>query len=110
LRPTGGLRDAAGREYAVELGRYFETEPAIDEWLFSAAPASAKAGLRPFRTVNFHRTLADWINLIVDAGLRIERALEPSATPELAARYPQIADTRVVAYFLHLRCRKPTGT
>jgi SAM-dependent methyltransferase len=103
------LRDLAGREYAVEVGRYFETDPIMEEWLFSAAPASAKAGMRPFHTVNFHRPLADWINMIADAGLRIERAVEPYATPELAAQYPRIADTRVVAYFLHLRCRNSTA-
>jgi len=103
------LRDFGGREYAVEVGRYFDTAPVVEEWLFSAAPAHAKQGLRPFRTVNFHRTLADWINMIADAGLRIESAAEPCATPELAARQPSVADTRVVAYFLHLRCRKATG-
>ena len=99
------LRDAAGQAYAMEVGRYFDTEIRIDEWLFSAAPAEVKAGLRPFRVPIFYRTLAEWMNMIVDAGLRIERVAEPRASEETAAKFPVVADTRVVAYFLHVRCR-----
>jgi ubiquinone/menaquinone biosynthesis C-methylase UbiE len=102
------LRDAQRRPYAMQTGGYFEgPSGATDEWLFGAAPPEVRAGLRPFRLPQFHRTLAEWLNMTIDAGLVIEHVAEPHATPELAAREPVVADTRVVAYFLHVRCRKP---
>ena len=102
------MRDTDGNEYGVEVGRYFEREGGkIDEWLFSAAPPELRAVLRPFQVPVFHRTLSDWLNMIVDAGFRIERLAEPFAEDETAARCPAVRDTRVVAYFLHVRCRKP---
>lgn len=101
------LRDARGKEYAVEVGRYFDRiDGRIDEWLFSAAPQKATSGVRPFQVPQFHRTLSDWMNMILDAGFRIERLAEPFADEETAARCPKVRDTRVVAYFLHVRCRK----
>lgn len=100
------LRDASGREYAMAVGGYFDRAETIEEWLFTGAPPEAKAGRRPFRLPVFHRTLADWLNMIADAGLRVERALEPRASDETVAREPKLADSRIVAYFLHLRCRK----
>jgi len=102
------VRGPKGEVCAVEIGRYFDNvDGQIDEWLFSAAPKEAKAGLSPFRVPCFHRTLADWLNAIVDAGFQIERVAEPRADAETAARQPAVADTRIVAYFLGLRCRKP---
>src|ERR1051326_5793862 len=101
------LRNAQGREYAVEVGGYFHgQEERFEEWLFSAAPCELKAGLRPFRVPIFHRTLSDWMNTTVDAGLRIARLAGPRASDDTAELFPSVADTRVVAYFLHVRCRK----
>src|SRR5204863_9311793 len=93
-----------------QIGRYFERpENWIDEWLFSAAPKDVKAGLRKMRTPRFRFTLADWLNWIAASGLSIEEAAEPYASPEVAAREPKVADTRIVAYFLHMRCRKASS-
>ncbi len=101
------LKDEQGREYAVEIGRYFEEEdPEIVEWLFSSAPPEAKTGMPPFRLPRIHRTLSRWLNAIVEAGFCLERAAEPSIDDDFARPCPTIEDTRVVPYFLHLRCRR----
>ncbi|HYL35718.1 MAG TPA: class I SAM-dependent methyltransferase [Bryobacteraceae bacterium] len=101
------LRTENGDVYAVEVGRYFDrTDGEIERWLFSAAPEEAKAGLKPFEVPAFHRTLADWLNAVCDTGFVLERVTEPSADEETARRVPAVSDTRVVAYFLHVRCRK----
>ena len=93
---------------AEEVGGYFEnTHGRIDRWLFLAAPFAAKAGLRQFQVPRFHRPISVWLNAVVDAGFQIERVAEPCVDRETAARYPAVADTRVVAYFLHVRGRKP---
>lgn len=101
------LRTEQGQAYAVEVGRYFETvDGRIDRWLFSAAPEEAKAGVRPFELPVFHRTLAEWLNAVIQAGFMLERVVEPKADDDTAQRVPAVEDTRVVAYFLHLLCRK----
>lgn len=82
----------------------------IERWLFKSAPAEVKAGLREFEGPRFHRTLAEWLNAVVDAGFAIERVVEPCADEETAKRVPPVADTRIAPYFLQVRCRKPPST
>ncbi len=102
------VRDANGEAYAVEVRRYFERiDGRIDRYLFSAAPPEAKAGLKPFEVPVFHRTLAEWLNTVIDSGFVLEHLAEPKADEETARRVPKVANTRLVAYFLHVRCRKP---
>src|SRR5207249_2074191 len=43
------LRDGQGREYALEVGGYFDGTIRVDEWLFSAAPPEVKARYPKFR-------------------------------------------------------------
>jgi ubiquinone/menaquinone biosynthesis C-methylase UbiE len=104
------LRDENGVTYAYEVGGYFENiEGAVQEWLFSAAPPEAKQGLPSFQTPRFTRTLSQWLNLILETGFCIERIQEPRPTDEMADACPNIQDAQVVAYFLHVRARKPAG-
>ena len=101
------LRNERGEPHSVELGRYFDRiDGEIDRWIFSAVPQEVGSGLPPFEIPRFHRTLSEWLNAVVEAGFAIERVAEPHADEETAERVPRIADTRVVAYFLHVRCRK----
>lgn len=104
------LRDERGITYAVEVGDYFAgRDPVMTEWLFSSAPPEAKEGLPKFRVPRFSRTLADWLNALVDAGFALERVGEPRPSDATVRECPNIQDAQVVAYFLHLRCRKPGG-
>lgn len=101
------LRNDEGDAYAIEVGRYFETTNGrVDRWLFSAAPPAARAGLRPFEIPLFHRTVSQWFNAVLGAGFQVEHVAEPRVDSETADRFPLVADTRVAAYFLHVRCRK----
>jgi SAM-dependent methyltransferase len=102
------VRTPSGEVVAVELARYFDhADGEIERWLFSAAPAEAKAGLEPFEIPVFHRTLAEWLNAVIEAGFVLDKVAEPKADEDTARRVPAVADTRVVAYFLHVLCRKP---
>jgi hypothetical protein len=102
------LHDANRKTYAIEVGDYFrDLSGDISEWLFSAAPPHAKIGLRKFTTPRFTRTLNHWFNSLVDAGFRLERVAEPRPSDETVAACPDIQDAQVVAYFLHVRARKP---
>lgn len=102
------LRDATGQTYAVEVGHYFYLlDGEIDEWLFSNVPPAMKASLRKFKVPLFNRTLSQWINGLVKTGFVLEAVHEPMPCNEVVARFPFLQDAQVVAYFLHLRCRKP---
>ncbi|NLW50809.1 MAG: methyltransferase domain-containing protein [Candidatus Brocadiaceae bacterium] len=102
------LRDEAGRTYAIEVGDYFRNlEGSVSRWLFQAAPAEEKKGIPDFETPVFHRTLSQWLNMLIDAGFVPERVEEPRPSDEVVERCPAVQDAQVVAYFLHVRVRKP---
>jgi ubiquinone/menaquinone biosynthesis C-methylase UbiE len=102
------LRNAGGRTYAIEVGDYFRNlEGEVAEWLFSAAPPEAKAGLPLFRAPRFTRTLSQWLNLLIDVGFRLERLAEPRPTDAVVRECPALQDAQVVSYFLHVLARRP---
>ena len=103
------LRDANGQTYAIEVGDYFRNlEGEVTEWLFTAAPPEAIVGLPLFRTPRFRRTLSQWVNLLLDAGFRLERLAEPRPSDETVRKCPTLQDAQVVSYFLHVRARRPS--
>jgi hypothetical protein len=104
------LRDADGKERAIEVAGYFDTlSGQVDTWWFSTLPDEDRRHVEPFRTPRFHRTLSGSVEIICQAGLTIEKFGEPCASPELAAKEPVVADTRVAPLFLHIRARKPAA-
>jgi hypothetical protein len=54
-----------------------------------------------------HRTLATLVNGVVDAGLVVERVLEPVPGETWLEAHPQMRDERRRPMFLILRARKP---
>jgi SAM-dependent methyltransferase len=93
------LRDANGLTYAIEVGDYFRNlDGEVAEWLFGAAPLHVKQGLPKFKTPRF---------LLIDTGFRLERVAEPCPSDETVRACPDMQDAQVVAYFLHIRVRKP---
>lgn len=105
------LRDQAGRVYAFEVGDYFRRiEGEVEEWIFGVTPRELKESVRPFRIPRFTRTLSEWLNLLVDTGFVLKRFGEPYPGDEAVRERPGLQDAQVVAYFLHVRARKPSGT
>lgn len=105
------LRDEQGLTYAIEVGDYYRNvQGEVSEWLFGAAPPEAREGLPLFHTPRFHRTLGRWLNLVVEAGFHLERIEEPRPDNEMVRTCPDVQDAQVVAYFLHVRARKPVGS
>jgi len=101
------LRNAEGDVYAVEVADYFNrTDGEIETWTFGAAPVEKRDRHAPFEVPRFHRTLGDWVDMIHDAGFRIESLREPTADEKTAEMFPDVADTRVTPIFLQFRVRK----
>jgi SAM-dependent methyltransferase len=102
------LRDESGRAYAREVGDYFrKLDGDVEEWIFSAAPPEVREGTRPFRAPRFTRTLSEWLNLLIDTGFVLERLGEPRPSDEAVRKRPRLQSAQVVAFFLHVRARKP---
>lgn len=106
VRNGGWETDAAGNRVARRVGGYFAQESWVDEWIFSSAPAGLRQNRRRFRIPRFPRTLSAWLNSLIAAGLHIEAAAEPYADDEAIRQHPKLSATRIVPFFLHIRCRK----
>jgi ubiquinone/menaquinone biosynthesis C-methylase UbiE len=105
------LRDETGRTYAIEVGDYFRNlNGEVTEWLFGAAPEEVKEHLPKFRVPRFTRTLSQWLNLLIDERFIIERVGEPMPGDQAVRDCPEVQDAQVVAYYLHIRVRKPRGS
>ncbi len=102
------LRDEEGTTYAIEVGGYFErVDGQIMRWLFATAPESVKEGLPLFQVPRFTRTISEWINMLIEVGFTIERISEPRPSDKTVREHSDVQDAQVVAYFLHVRARKP---
>lgn len=102
------LRDAEGLTYAIEVGDYFNNlNGQLQEWIFGAAPDSQKGQWQKFKVMHFNFTLSQWVNMVLNAGFVIEFMQEPRPNDATVAQFPSLQDAQVVAYFLHIRCRKP---
>lgn len=101
-------RDEENLTYAIEVGDYFiDAKGQIDEWTFAVAPQSVRGQLPKFRVPRFHRPISQWFNLLLAAGFVIERVEEPCPSDEAVRNWPMLQDAQVVAYFVHIRVRKP---
>jgi SAM-dependent methyltransferase len=104
------LREPDRRTRAIEVGGYFDaTDGRIDTFRFENLPEEERQKTEPFRVPRFHRTLSGWVDLIVGAGLVIERFGEPRVSEEVAKAEPALEDTLVAPLFLHIRARKPAA-
>jgi ubiquinone/menaquinone biosynthesis C-methylase UbiE len=102
------LRDDRGMTYAIEVAEYYRRQVGeLDEWTFRTVPHHERMGLRKFRIPRFTHTLSEWFNLLLDAGFQLERVNEPRPSDETVRARPELQDAQVVAFFLHVRVRKP---
>lgn len=102
------LRNEKGMTYAIEVGDYFRRlNGDVTEWIFGAAPNELKQKLSKFKTPRFTRTISQWLNLLIESGFVIERVEEPRPSDETVRQCPDMQDAQVVAYFLHIRARRP---
>jgi len=105
------LRELNGTTRAIEVGGYFDaTDGRIDTFWFENLPREERHKTEPFRVPRFHRTLSEWIHLIREAGLVIERFGEPRVSVEVAKAEPALEDTLVAPLFLHIRTLKPAAS
>jgi SAM-dependent methyltransferase len=106
----GWIRDDAGRAVKFTVADYFNDEAWIEYWKFASAPNASQ--VEEFGVPRFDRTLADYVNPIVAAGLRLEEICEPRA-PELACALNPRAFQKYrdhIPLFFYVRASKPRET
>jgi SAM-dependent methyltransferase len=94
LPGDGWVLDDAGQRVRWGLDRYADEGPREETWFV--------AGVR-----KVHRTLATLINGLVEAGLVIERVIEPVPSEQWLRDHPQWRDERRRPMFLLVLARKP---
>ena len=60
-----------------------------------------------FKTPAFTQILSQWLNSLIQTGFMLERVREPRPSDETVEACRDVQDAQVVAYFLHIRARKP---
>ena len=94
LPGEGWVMDEAGRRTGWSIDRYADEGAREETWFV--------AGVR-----KVHRTLATLINGLVDAGLVVERLIEPVPSEQWLREHPDWADERRRPMFLLARAAKP---
>lgn len=94
LPGDGWVLDDAGRRTRWALDRYGDEGAREEAWF--------GAGVR-----KVHRTFATLINGLLDAGLVLERVVEPIPSEQWLRDHPQAGDERRRPVFLLVRARKP---
>jgi SAM-dependent methyltransferase len=101
------ILDEKGNRSAMACGDYFTPKDgSIDKWMFSGLPDNFRDKYPDFRIPRFDRTLSFWLNLLMETGFTLEQVEELYADDEAIRLHPELADSRIIAFFLHLRCRK----
>ncbi|MGC1399994.1 methyltransferase domain-containing protein [Candidatus Binatus sp.] len=103
----GWIRDESGRAVKFTVADYFNSEPFVEHWKFGHAPNASE--VEAFGVPRFDRTLADYINPTIAAGLRLEKICEPRAPESACALYPESFRRYRdhIPWFLYLRASKP---
>ena len=105
-RGFGWVQNEAGEKIKFTVAEYFNEEPFVDRWKFSHAPDADAAPL--FTVPIFRKTLSDYINSIIRAGLVIAELHEPRPTEEACREHPWLRCWRIHApLFLYVRATKP---
>jgi SAM-dependent methyltransferase len=94
LPGDGWVLDDAGQRARWALDRYADEGAREESWFV--------AGVR-----KVHRTFATLMNGLTDAGLVIDRVVEPTPSEEWLRERPQFRDERRRPMFLLVRARKP---
>lgn len=82
------------------VGGYFNTEPEVDTWHFSAFPEPGK--YPRFSVPTFYRTLSEYVNTLIECGFKLQGLHEARPTEEGCQKHPSLKRWDVqAALFLH---------
>ena len=94
----GWEKDAEDRATGLRVAGYFDRTSFVEHWRFGDRPKDE--AVIPFAVPRFPRTMADYVNAIVSAGLVLDAMYEPQPTPEACQTVPRFERWRELAGFL----------
>ena len=97
LPDLGWVTDADGQRRGWAIDRYLDEGERLETWFVE--------GVR-----KYHRTLAGLLNGLLDAGLQIERVVEPAPGEAWLAERPEARDERRRPMFILVRAARGTRT
>ncbi|MBY8985188.1 MAG: class I SAM-dependent methyltransferase [Candidatus Lokiarchaeota archaeon] len=102
------VRNEEGKKTGYVVKNYFKKyNGELEEWTFGAAPKEITEKMKNFIVPRFTRTLSEWLNLLIEKGFILERFCEPYADDDTLKKYPEEYNSRIIPWFLIIRCRKP---
>ncbi|MFX0039177.1 MAG: class I SAM-dependent methyltransferase [Promethearchaeota archaeon] len=108
ISDTSWVKNEEGRRTGLIVRNYFKKiDGELEEWIFGAAPKDVTEKMRKFRIPRFTRTLSEWLNLLIRMGFILEEFCEPFVDDETLERFPEEYQSRIIPFFLIIRCRKP---
>jgi len=108
ISDLGWVRNDEGKRTGFIVSNYFKKlEGEIEEWIFGAAPKDMTNKMRKFKIPRFTRILSEWLNLLIKVGFVLEEFCEPYPEEEVLKKYPEEYASKIIPYFLIIRCRKP---
>ena len=100
-------KNEEGKKIGFVVRDYFKKyNGELEEWLFGAAPKEITQKMKNFRIPRFTRSLSEWLNLLIETGFTLEHFCEPYAEDDVLKKYPEEDDSRIIPWFLIIRCRK----
>jgi SAM-dependent methyltransferase len=100
------IRDDSGRETGLTVAHYFDNQAWVERWKFARVPESPEVA--PFAVPRFDRTLAHYINSLIDSGFALARIEEPRPSAQACEEHPWLRRWREHApLFFYVRAQKP---
>jgi ubiquinone/menaquinone biosynthesis C-methylase UbiE len=91
----------------LTVSGYFSKKGWIERWQFSQAPEGIRKDVLPFAIPRFPRTLAEYINPLVQAGFILKKLAEPRPSASDCRDYPFLQRWRDAgSLFLQVHCVK----
>jgi SAM-dependent methyltransferase len=97
----GWIEGERGEPPRLTASDYFSSEPYLERWKFSAGPV--REDTEPFTIPYFPRTLANYLNGLLEAGFTLVRIAEPRPSRQMCKKHPRLQRWRDhAAIFLYV--------
>jgi 2-polyprenyl-3-methyl-5-hydroxy-6-metoxy-1,4-benzoquinol methylase len=104
----GWVTDRQSNQEKLTVSGYFSKTQWVERWQFSQAPEEIRKEVPQFAIPRFPRTLADYINPLVQTGFILKKLAEPRPSASDCREHPYLQKWRDAgALFLHVHCAKP---
>ena len=104
----GWVTDRQGNQEKLTVSGYFSKTQWVEHWQFSQAPEEIRKEVPQFTIPRFPRTLAEYINPLVQTGFILKKLAEPRPSAGDCREHPYLQRWRDAgSLFLHVHSVKP---